>query len=67
MIMASDGPGSGGFVMLKWALSFLAAAIAIRIAISLLMSVMPELLALFVVTGLIYLIYRVQRYQRNRW
>jgi hypothetical protein len=65
--MAGEGAGNGGGSVLKWALSLLAAAVAIRLAITLLMSVMPELIGIAIVASLGFIVYRVQRYRHNRW
>jgi len=65
--MPGDAPASGGRPVLKWALSLLGAAIAVRVAFALLAQIEPELIGLAVVASLGSSPNRVQRYRHNRW
>jgi hypothetical protein len=53
--------------LLGWALTLLAAAVALRLAICLLVAIAPLLIGACVLGALIYVVYVINKVRRSRW
>jgi hypothetical protein len=53
--------------LLSWAFAVLVAAIALRLAIDLLISIAPELIGVSIAVGLAYGMYAIYKFRRSRW
>jgi hypothetical protein len=53
--------------LLSWAFALLVAAIALRLAISLLVSIAPELIGVSIALGVAYGAHVIYEFRRSRW
>lgn len=53
--------------MLTWALRLLAAAVALRLALALLVEMVPALIGMACAGALLYLLWLIIRIRRSRW
>jgi threonine/homoserine/homoserine lactone efflux protein len=66
-VAAGTDPGRWSRSVLAWALRVLVAAVALRLALNLLVSMAPVLIGGAIIAGVIYLLYMVYKIRRSRW
>jgi hypothetical protein len=60
-------PSNWRSIIVAWAFSLLAAAIALHVAIALIRSAAPELIGCGIVLAVAYLLIMIERFRRSRW
>jgi len=53
--------------LLSWTFTVLVAAIALRLAIDLLVSIAPELIGVSIAVAVAYVTYTIYKFRRSRW